>query len=57
MTMSHKKRSVKIFLRAFLPQKPKAPAIAGALVTIWILLCYSFKELGSEVFFGDFRLR
>ena len=57
MTISQKNRLVKIFLRAFLPQKSKAPAIAGALVTIWILLRYSFKELGSEVFLGDFRLR
>lgn len=37
--------------------KAKAPAITGVFASFGIALIYSFKELGSERFFGDFRLR
>ncbi len=40
-----------------LPLNTKTPAVAGAFALLWMGSSYSFKELGSEVFLGDFRLR
>jgi hypothetical protein len=51
-------RSQHFFALFFLPQKHEDPGGCQGLLTSLInVQRYSFKELGSEVFLGDFRLR
>ena len=56
MTMGHNCGSVKLFRFANLSQK-KTPASAGVLRDSVVVAAYSFKEFGSDVFFGDLRFR
>jgi hypothetical protein len=50
-----------ILLSFFIPKNTKTPAITGAFPLSYSLIHmarrYSFKELGSDMFLGDFRLR
>jgi hypothetical protein len=47
-----------VFSRPFSAHKnAKTPELPGAFAVLEIRSCYSLSELGSEVFFGDFRLR
>jgi len=59
MTIGQKLFRVNNFLPSFsIPENTKTPAITGAFAIPLIMdLRYSFKELGSELFLGDFRLR
>jgi hypothetical protein len=58
MTISHKFSVVKPKLGPrFYRETGKAPAVAGAFAVRRMVFGYSLKELGSDKFLGDLRLR